>query len=312
MGRLIAGRFSKKERARQRRCINLDDAALTQATQTRYYWALRKVLPYVELAKSEVELDTQVCRWVRTMWRKGEPLLLIGDGLSALHFFQPWIKGKIPHSWKLFATWRRLEIPARAPPLTQRLVRAMAALEATLGHFEMSALLLLGFHCLLRTGELLAVKPGDFLLGDVSGICSLKETKSGRRDAASEAISITDPITLETVRALLKTKRELNLGALPLWTGTGAAFRQRFNELCKQFGIEAHGFRPYSLRRGGATELFQRTQSMEAALIRGRWQSSRVARVYISDALSFLPNIVLSQHTKLMLDSCFFLNPCDG
>ena len=34
--------------------------------------------------------------------------------------------------------------------------------------------------------------------------------------------------------------------------------------------------------------------SMEAALIRGRWDSSPVARVYISDGFSFLPSLVLS------------------
>ena len=75
----------------------------------------------------------------------------------------------------------------------------------------------------------------------------------------------------------------MNLSDLPLWSACGAAFRKRFAQLCHVFDLDSYNFRPYSLRRGGATDLFQRTQSMEAALIRGRWESSRVARIYISD-----------------------------
>ena len=103
---------------------------------------------------------------------------------------------------------------------------------------------------------------------------------------------------LETVRDLADCRLQQNLGALPLWSGTPAQFRQRFNSLCALMGLEeAHQFRPYSLRRG-ATHFFQCTNSMETALLRGRWKSTRVARLYISDALSFIPAIKCSQHTR--------------
>ena len=47
--------------------------------------------------------------------------------------------------------------------------------------------------------------------------------------------------------------------------------------------------------------MFQQTGSMEAALIRGRWGSSKVARIYISDGLSYLPSIKITLHTKLFM-----------
>lgn len=320
MVKLVAGKFSRAERARQRKSISLDDASLTPATQKRYYLALRKVLPFVEACKREEELDLEVSAWVRQMWKSGEPSLTIGDGLSALHFFLPWLKRRIPHAWRLFATWRKLEIPARAPPLTLRLVRGLAAYEMILGNMEMSAILLLSFHCLLRTGEALALTVSDFLLGEDHGIVSLQATKSGKRNAATEAITITDMVTLEAVRNLVLFRRSCNLPSSPLWSSSPAAFRKRFAALCTLFDLTKHGFRPYSLRRGGATDLFQRTQSMEAALIRGRWESSRVARIYISDGLSHLPKLVLSNRTDAMLRSwtdamlrsCFFLDPLRG
>eukprot|EP00435_Cladocopium_sp_Y103_P051810 s858_g16.t1 len=136
--RLLAGRFSRAERIRQRAKIHLDDAALTPQTQARYYGALNKLLPFVEKANHAAELDTVVCQWVRKMWAHGEPLLTIGDGLSALHFYQPWTKRQVPHAWKLFAIWRKIEVPSRAPPLTKSLVLAMAAYEWEQEHYEMA------------------------------------------------------------------------------------------------------------------------------------------------------------------------------
>lgn len=81
---IFAGRFSRAEKRRLRRNVQLDDAALTDKTKTRCYLALRKLLPYFEKSRSPGDLDNQVCKWIRRMWGCGEPLLTIGDGLSAL------------------------------------------------------------------------------------------------------------------------------------------------------------------------------------------------------------------------------------
>ena len=51
---------------------------------------------------------------------------------------------------------------------------------------------------------------------------------------------------------------------------------------------------------------------MEAALVKGRWQSSKVAKLYISDGLSYLPNIKMTSHTAQMLLKYHFLSPHQG
>ena len=218
------------------------------------------------------------------------------------------LREKFP-SWKLFQVWRRLEVPSRAPPLSQRLVRSLAAYEIAHHNLEMASLLLLGFTCLLRTGELLELTAGDILLRDNDGIVSLRNTKSGVRHNAREAIHFDDMITIETVRTLLQVKFRTNTSAGPLWSQSPKLFRARFKQICDIFFLAAFRFRPYSLRRGGATHLFQVTKSMEAALVKGRWQSSHVARIYISDALSYLPKMTMSLDSKKMLNQYFFLNP---
>ena len=80
-----------------------------------------------------------------------------------------------------------------------------------------------------------------------------------------------------------------------------SAFRAHFDSYLRRFKLQHLGFRPYSLRRGGATWLVQSTGSMEIALLKGRWSSHRVARMYISGSVSKLPDLILPDRTKLLL-----------
>ena len=56
------------------------------------------------------------------------------------------------------------------------------------------------------------------------------------------------------------------------------------------------------MRRGGATALFRNTGSMETALLKGRWQSSRVAKIYLADGVSHLPGMTFTPQATSMLD----------
>ena len=48
--------------------------------------------------------------------------------------------------------------------------------------------------------------------------------------------------------------------------------------------VEQLCFQPYSCRRGGATYYFQSTGSLDAAVLRGRWESAKAGRNYIHSA----------------------------
>ncbi len=308
----IFGRASRAQRKHRRKHIDLEDASLSPQTRSRYYLALRLLLPVLQKLDTLGDMDEAICQWIHRKWRSGEPLLTVGDALSALHFFQPYTKKQIPHSWKLFATWRRVEVPARAPPLTQQLVRSMASFELESGNLEMATCLILAFHALLRTGELLTLTAADCLINNEAGLIRLASTKTSRRFAADDAISLTDPICLMLLETLIDIRKTQKLTHLPLWNGTAQSFRTRFNKLCETFGLQAFQFRPYSLRRGGATALFQRTGSMEQALLRGRWQNSRVARIYITDGLSYIPRLRPNPLMLKMTHKFFFVNPQEG
>ena len=230
--RLLAGRQTRAEKVKQRSKIDLESSSLADKTKARYFYALNKLQPWLERVDDLVSLDELCCDWVTRMWKKGEPLLVVGDGLSALHFFQPFTKRHIPHAWKLFATWRKIEFPSRAPPLTEQLVRSMSNYELEHGNVQMATLLVLGFHALLRTGEILGVRAADILMGKDAAIVRLRSTKTSSRFAAHDAISITDPIVLELLNHLCQLRRESHCEQLPLWNGTAQSFRVRFSKLC--------------------------------------------------------------------------------
>lgn len=218
--RVLAGRFTRDERCKRRAHINLEDASLTSKTRVRYFCSLRKLVPLLETVTAEHDLDEVLCQWVEKCWKVGEPLLTVGDALSALHFYQPWTRRRIPHAWKLFRTWRRIEVPARAPPLTLQLVRSMAAFELQNENLEMAVMLLLSFHCLLRTGEALALCGSDVLLGKDTGIIQLRSTKTSQKFSANDALAITDVLVLEVLRSLIDIRKSQRCLETRLWNAS--------------------------------------------------------------------------------------------
>ena len=292
------GFASRADRRRARADVVLTDVGVTTATLNRYYYAVSRLTPVLEAVNTDFELDKLVADWIQQEFEDGTPLYLIADALSGLHHFEPYTRRKLVKSWRLYGIWRKFEVPCRAPPLPQDILLAMSGYCLQEGDLIMSALLLIGFHCLLRTGELLAIRPADFLVGPDHGLVTLPSSKSGLRNNSKESVSITDPTTLEVTKAMLEAKTALGLHQTPCWDFSGSAFRSRFAAVLKALEVHDLNFKPYSLRRGGATWEMQQHGSMERVLVRGRWKTSTVARLYIADGLSLLPSLRMTWSAK--------------
>ena len=295
------GQASQADRRRARRSIVLEDIGVTTATLERYQLAVSRLTPVLELVSTELELDEYIADWVQSEFEDGCPLHLVGDALSGLHHFEPWTKKKLTKSWKLYAIWRKYEIPCRVPPITQDLVLAMAGWCIHQCELVMAALLLLGFHCLMRTGELMQVRPCDFIINKEVGLVSIPSSKSGVRNNSRESVTIRDASTLETTLAMLELRKAQGLDKVPCWDRSGSSFRALFKRASDALELTVLNFRPYSLRRGGATYEMQSHGLMERTLIRGRWRNSNVARIYIADGLAMLPRLKLSLRAKFLV-----------
>ena len=292
----VLGRRSTAERARARSGIVLRDSIIKPRTLEQYYRFGKKLLPLFRAAKSEQQLDDAICTWIEQAWSKGKPLYHVSTALCGVQFFCPGIRGKIPESWKLFRVWRRLEVPSRAPLMAQEIVFAIAALAIFRGDLVFGALILAAFEGLLRTGEMLSLCGSDLLIRNGQGLIRLANAKTSGRKGVTEVVTLHHPWVL-MVQILLEYLQEKNLKFAKIWQGSPSVFRQRFKEYCKFFKLQRCGFRPYSLRRGGATHLFQQSLSYDLVLDKGRWSSVRAAKLYIMDGLSKLPHLSLHQES---------------
>lgn len=310
MVKYFAGVSGRRARAQLRRGLVLTDIGVSTKTQVRYSAAVSQLLQVIDGASTMDVMDDRISEWIQEKFSKGEPINIVADALSGIHHYIPLTRKKLPMSWKVFGIWRKHEIPSRAPPITADLVLAMASYHLQKANFTFGTLLLLAFHCFLRTGEILQLRVEDFLLGPEKGIVRIPRSKGGLRRNTIESITIDDTRVIDTLQELFEIKKHLGLTKVPLWTSSGQAFRGLFYQTCRVFSVTHLNFRCYSLRRGGATAFFQSTGSMDRVLLRGRWQSANVARIYICDALSQLPSLQATGATKRMFKEYlpFFLS----
>ena len=96
-------------------------------------------------------------------------------------------------------TWSVHEIPARAPPMTEAVLRAMVGWSVTKGHETVGLSLLVGFYGLLRTGELLALQAWQIHMVSANqpAVINLGLTKAGKRQGAAESITLTEKHVLQ-------------------------------------------------------------------------------------------------------------------
>ena len=257
-------------------------------------WLFSMALP---LATSIEELDQQLCWYIEHLWSDGEGRNMSGDTLSAVSFFLH-RRRIFQGAWGLHAAWGRAEIPDRAPPLSVEVLWAFCGIALSAHRYDICALLCLGFHGILRTEEILSARTHQFTLSaEGRGVMALPWTKSGMRKGAQEFVTIDD---LCIGRLLLRMIASVNAGSL-LLQGSQHEFRQFFCQAAARLLLPHVGYRPYSLRRGGATHDYLTNRSLSKTVVRGRWSDQRIARVYINDGLAVQTQLSMSEPSKALV-----------
>ena len=240
-----------------------------------------------------------VAEYIEFMWEDGESRSRAGDTLSGLQHQSPALKRSLPCSWRLVKAWQKAELPARAPPITEEITQALVGAALALGWNDIAVLTWIAFECLLRTGEMLALKKNSLALDLVNnvGVVDLGMTKSGQRAGAKESVTIEDPSLCRFAEAFL---RRLEPGD-PLLRRTHADYRNKFKALCKLLGLEQWDFKPYSLRRGGATHHFRKHGALSRTVVRGRWGNAKTARIYLNEGVAVTASIMNSVQNNGLL-----------
>ena len=105
---------------------------------------------------------------------------------------------------------------------------------------------------------------------------------------------------MQDLRLRLHTARS---PAEPLLRAGPAHFRRWFDRIMAGFDLARVGFRPYSLRRGGATYHFLRHGSSERTMLMGRWETLRAAKQYILEGQAAAAELALPVHVRQRLVS---------
>ena len=292
----LEGKNQQERKAIRKQLGPLRALTVQAPTRARYDKALQKFFRFLESRGVDLptrvgQMDVVVAEYIESLWEEGEGRSLASDTLAALQDTQPQLRNHLPACWRLLKTWHMNEIPARAPPMTLDVLEALVGWSIFTQRPLFALSLLIAFHGLLRTGELLGLKKQHFTVGKGSSpvLISLGLTKGGKRQGASESVTLHHADVVRRVRQWLQTP-----AAPDSLTSTPAQWRKTFNEGLDSLGFSSFQFRPYSLRRGGATFLFQRHGSLDKLLLHGRWQSSKTARLYINEGIAVLAELKLA------------------
>ena len=143
--------------------------------------------------------------------------------------------------------------------------------------------------------ESLTISPGFVALGsDCRGALALPWTKIGQQRGAQEVVTIDEPL----VGFWLKRACEGVLNDAQLMTGGPHQFRTFFQQAITTLGLQELGFKPYSLRRGGATHDFLSHHNVQRTLMRGRWGDVRTGRIYITDGAAQIASLRISPQVR--------------
>ena len=129
-------------------------------------------------------------------------------------------------------------------------------------------------------------------------VISLGLTKSGKRQGALEIVTLTE-------RPVLLWLWEWKKANPPhtFLTDKPHVWRQMFNDCLQGVRLQEWEFKPYSLRRGGATFYFAKIKmgSLDRILLMGRRTAVKTAKIYINTGLSMLTELRIQLDVRFTL-----------
>eukprot|EP00435_Cladocopium_sp_Y103_P054322 s280_g17.t1 len=262
-----------------------------------FAWKQRQHPGGRKLPRSYARLDQLVADYINHLFQEQETLTKAGWLLSGLKRLYPRVRRELAISQQWYNNWCREHTPRRATPLTWQLLQAFVGVCIHLRWYRLATILLTSFVFFLRTSEGLHLRPGDFLCSPSDGSLVLRIAASKTSPTAQQSLAHFDPRLVSLLQTLLQGLNPEE----PLWQFSFSHFRVCFTQLCHFFELQSLELVPYSIRRGGATYFYTKTDSLDAVMIRGRWKDATTARIYLDDARACLVRLCIPGHAKPLI-----------
>eukprot|EP00971_Amphidinium_carterae_P163532 3242595-Amphidinium_carterae.1 len=228
--------------------------------------------------------------YIQFLHTSGRPTQWGIDTLAGVQFAVPALQGHLREVWSLQRQWCRITPMQTRTPLPWDVLLAMCAVCVVWNWRQTAVALLLGFHLLLRPGELTSILRDHLLLpSDVggswnSGSLALPRTKTSNRGSKLQSVIIEDAVLLALVDDVFGPSPQKSLlcpGGLPLLS-------QRFMALKRALCLEASPFSVASLRGGGAVHYMRTVGNVSWLQYRGRWESPKSMGHYLQAGAALL------------------------
>ena len=299
--RLLEGQTKQQRQSQRKELGTLRSLTVSSKTSVRYASARTKFYEFLrenslEIPRRRELFDGLLAEYIEHLWSEGEGRGLAADTVAGLQDSDPKLKGQLQLTWRLLKTWNVNEVPNRAPPLTEAALEAMVGWSFFHGHFGFGVSLLVGFYSMLRTGELTTLRSSHIFMkaANAPAVLSLGLTKSGKRVGAAESVTLTVAVALRWLWAWKQCSKPH-----ALFVSSVSAWRRLFSECLSALQLTLFEFRPYSLRRGGATWWFTKHSSFDKLMVAGRWQAAKTARIYLNESMAVLADMRLPQKSLL-------------
>lgn len=277
-----------------RQPVNLLDAAVSQSTRLKYRQAVFHFLTWCRSNNEDANIqdaeviDALLCEYIQYLYDNHGAHWRGICALYGLIHFLPRFRHRLCTSQRALQGWARLEPPISHPPLTWELTVAISIQMARRGLWRQAVATILAFRGMLRVGELVSIKrediafAGDRRMGFAFSktVIRLAHTKTGN----NKDVEINHHALIVLLRELVRSTPSSSF----IFPFTSAAYRQLFHSVCHELGLSSE-YVPHSLRHGGATYYhFVKHIDINEIMLRGRWQSSKSARLYIQTGRALL------------------------
>ena len=203
------------------------------------------------------------------------------------------------------AVWRCLHVLALVKGLVSDTRRSRLWLDFGL-------YLLLGFHGLLRPGEITDLRrlhvaiPTDFSIGGAPCIVvRIDAPKTRKSNGRVQHVVIHDVSAVDWIQWHL-CDRQPNEA---LFCFSPAHGRRLFGQLCREAGLDSCKFTPASMRTGGTTFLYVRGTPVDKLRFMGRWKGLGTLEHYIQEAAAIQCSIQLPPAARALVSAVHTLRP---
>eukprot|EP00971_Amphidinium_carterae_P011405 224588-Amphidinium_carterae.1 len=269
-------------------------------------WLRAHGYPEVSELKADHALLLQGLKsYLQSLYESSKPVTWGTDLLAGLQYHHPDVLGRLGETWAMQRQWQRLQPGQFRVPMPLTVLLAFCVLAWHWAWYRISAALLLGYHLMLRPGELTnalrhhLVLPCD-LGGDMSsGVLCIPHSKTSDRASRLQSVVIEDWLVLRIALAVFGKDHP----RAPLVPGGMKAFLMKFQQLKTALGLETTAFNPSSLRGGGATEYIRRTGNLGYLQLRGRWLNPKSMHHYLQMGLAATAYASLDSEVQQLVQS---------